>query len=891
MRIYVTGGTTLDYYIYFFSQCAYITLALAIGVIVFNTHNFNKENFSIFLGTIFAVAGFIEGLYILSSMELINNLHTQVSMPLLIIARALPSIGLIFSFIYIKNNKRNWIKDILIIIVLIGLVAVFINNVILNIEFKSKFDINLFMTVNIIMLTLDFVAYIRLKKHKYYFDSDEYKNLKYSIFIIAISRIELFIPRVELTSIIIITSDLLRIVAIYYMYRFIVCLNLKKPYEKLSIINNELTSKTDKLKDNNGKLLDENIKIQHLKESLTLKEARLQLTLEAAVNGVLALDKNKNIIYKNRRFKEIFSSDENAKGKYAWDNMKNHMTNYQNFIENIDNVLEKGKIKVDITYFNNKKIYKTIFAPLVINSKSEGLVCILIDETKKQEFENEILEANERYENFLESIGDGIAVLDDNKVIYANKACKDIFKDEIYNINFEITKEDVENEHWFVIDNKRIYVQISFSSFIFENNKRTIAVIRDITNRKLAQIKLEESEKSYKTFIDILPDGICLLDSSFKVNYANKSMLQMLKLDSHIDINNKDISEFLKINFEDEEIFYQRLLEVFTKNKSVFLLEHKIIASDKKEVQVELNALPFEIDNSKFIMIMIRDLTHKIISEKAEKELIQRAKTDKVKTEFFANMSHELKTPLNVIYSSNQLLEVFYKSNKLEDYNDNIKKHIDLVKENAYRLQRIINNIIDLTKMEGGFYKLNLDNCNIVSVVEDLFMAIEDYAKKKDINLIFDTETEEKIMAIDKNEIERVILNLLSNCFKFTPNGGSIYVNMYDKENEVVISVRDTGMGIPKDKLDVIFDEFEQADKTLSRNAEGSGIGLAIVKNLVELHNGTIDVVSEVGLGTEFIISLPVLVLDDCSQNLYFEISSDDITEKIKVEFSDVYYY
>ncbi|HSQ34080.1 MAG TPA: PAS domain-containing sensor histidine kinase, partial [Peptostreptococcaceae bacterium] len=458
-------------------------------------------------------------------------------------------------------------------------------------------------------------------------------------------------------------------------------------------------------------------------------------------------------------------------------------------------------------------------------------------------------------------------------------------------VNFEITQEDIENEHCFVIDNKKVYVQISFSSFVFENKKRIIAVIRDITYRKLAQLKLEESEKSHKTLIDILPDGICLLDNKFKINYINQSMLQMLKVDSHRDINNKDIREFIKINFEDEETFYQKLLEVFTKNKSVLLLEHKLIASDKKEVQVELNAFPFEIDNNKLIMIMIKDLTHKKTSEKVEKELIQRAKTDKVKTEFFANMSHELKTPLNVIYSSNQLLEAFYKGKKLEDYNDNIKQHIDLVKQNTYRLQRLINNIIDLTKMEGGFYKINLDNYNIISVVEDLFMAIEEYANKKDINIIFDTESEEKIMAIDKNEIERIILNLLSNCFKFTPNGGSIYVNIYDKENEVIISVKDSGMGIPKDKLDAIFDEFEQADKTLSRNAEGSGIGLAIVKNLVELHNGTIDVVSEVGVGTEFIITLPVLALDDYAQKLHFEINNNDIIEKIKVEFSDVYYY
>lgn len=130
-------------------------------------------------------------------------------------------------------------------------------------------------------------------------------------------------------------------------------------------------------------------------------------------------------------------------------------------------------------------------------------------------------------------------------------------------------------------------------------------------------------------------------------------------------------------------------------------------------------------------MLIIKDLTNKKTSELVEKELSERLETDKVKTEFFTSMSHELKTPLNVIFSSNQLLESFYKSGKINDYNNNINSHIDLVKTNSYRLQRLINNIIDLTKLESGFYKLNLSKSNIVEIVEDLFMKIEKYARKK----------------------------------------------------------------------------------------------------------------------------------------------------------------
>ncbi|MDU2661035.1 MAG: ATP-binding protein, partial [Clostridioides difficile] len=171
---------------------------------------------------------------------------------------------------------------------------------------------------------------------------------------------------------------------------------------------------------------------------------------------------------------------------------------------------------------------------------------------------------------------------------------------------------------------------------------------------------------------------------------------------------------------------------------------------------------------------------------------------------------------------------------------------------------------------------------------EDLFMNIEEYALRKDIKILFDTDLEEINVYIDKVEIERIMLNLLSNCIKFTDNGGWIYVSIHYKIDKVIISVKDTGVGIPQDKLELIFEEFSQVDKTLSRNTEGSGIGLAIVKNLVSLHGGDIEVVSEVNKGTEFLISLPMKGFS--SEHYTEDKRIYNIQEKIKIEFSDIYY-
>ncbi|WP_242872414.1 sensor histidine kinase [Romboutsia lituseburensis] len=342
------------------------------------------------------------------------------------------------------------------------------------------------------------------------------------------------------------------------------------------------------------------------------------------------------------------------------------------------------------------------------------------------------------------------------------------------------------------------------------------------------------------------------------------------------------------MTLDEESKFERKMKKVINENKYMLLLEHEIKSYSGENIQVEVNALPFSIDEHKNIMLIIKDLTHKKTSEMAEKELLDRLKTDKIKTEFFANMSHELKTPLNVISSSNQLVDSLYKNGKIEDYNDNMKSHIELVRQSAYRLQRLISNIIDLTKMESGFYNLKLANHNIVNVIEDLFSIVEQYASKKDISLVFDTDNEEININIDKVEIERIILNLLSSCIKFTNNGGSIFVNIYDGIDVVTISVKDNGVGIPKNKIDIIFEEFAQVDKTLSRNTEGSGIGLTIVKNLVELHQGDIKVNSKENIGTEFIITIPKtsLTKEDYKEDKRIY----NIDEKVKIEFSDIYY-
>lgn len=262
-------------------------------------------------------------------------------------------------------------------------------------------------------------------------------------------------------------------------------------------------------------------------------------------------------------------------------------------------------------------------------------------------------------------------------------------------------------------------------------------------------------------------------------------------------------------------------------------------------------------------------------------------KYDELKTEFFSNISHELRTPLNVILCTLQLLK-HTPPLKGDTYSKGeLEPKLDSIRRNSLRLLRLVNNLIDITKIDSGFYKLHLKNENIVDVVEDITLSVADYVNDKEIELTFDTEMEERIMAVDSEKIERIMLNLLSNAVKFTPADGKILVYMREDEENVYISVADTGIGIPEDKHSLIFERFRQVDSTMTRNTEGSGIGLSLVKALVELHDGTITVESEQGEGSTFAVTIPVrLVAEDslmCNKNL-----ADDKSAKVSTEFSDL---
>lgn len=257
---------------------------------------------------------------------------------------------------------------------------------------------------------------------------------------------------------------------------------------------------------------------------------------------------------------------------------------------------------------------------------------------------------------------------------------------------------------------------------------------------------------------------------------------------------------------------------------------------------------------------------------------------DAVKNNFMANISHELRTPLNIIISTIQLFDVYTKNDEMELKSNRAREKYRYLKSNSYRMLRLVNNIIDMTRLDAGFFELNLKTNDLVTCVEDISLGSVAFSEQKFIELIFDTTVEELYMTFDKEGIERVILNLVSNAIKFTPENGKIIVTINCIEQVAIITVEDTGMGIPRDQLQAVFDRFKQVNNKKCNNHEGSGIGLALCKSIVELHDGTITVESKLDYGSKFIVTLPIRI--DHNFTLDDNIPNYNVRDKILVENS-----
>ena len=353
-------------------------------------------------------------------------------------------------------------------------------------------------------------------------------------------------------------------------------------------------------------------------------------------------------------------------------------------------------------------------------------------------------------------------------------------------------------------------------------------------------------------------------------------------------LNGYDAKELFISDDETNQYFFDyKALKKFN-IKTSDLPEGSVIINHPKKLIKEyknilIASLLLLIGLLSMILVLLWYIVYKKRYEKAILNAMHNAEeASKIKTHFISNISHELKTPINVIMSAIQLIN--YNTKESPSYSKN-KYTLAIIDDNCKRLLRLINNLIDVQKHELDDTKLNLSAVNVVNLIEMLVASVVPYAESKNLNLIFDTNKEDVILKVDSDKLERIILNLLSNAIKFSKPNGEIRVTL-NFEDCLYISVTDNGIGIAKENLNKIFDKFTQLDTSFSRKNEGSGIGLSIVKSFVLLHNGKISVKSELNKGTSFLIELP---LTETSNIETEDASYDNLSENVKIELSDIY--
>ena len=417
----------------------------------------------------------------------------------------------------------------------------------------------------------------------------------------------------------------------------------------------------------------------------------------------------------------------------------------------------------------------------------------------------------------------------------------------------------------------------------------------EIENRKIAEGKLIENETMYRELFNNMRSAVIIYNVSndgktFVFEDLNKAVELIEKIDK-VDIIGKDVMEcFPSVSQTDLLKIMKQVWETgIPQNLGPRVYEDYRIRGWRDNYYI------YKLSPEKIVVVyddITEEIEYKKIINENQKMLTETLELEKLQAEFFANISHELRTPLNIILGTIQLNGMMIEDEDNPIDRRKIINNINIEKQNCFRLLRLINNLIDSTKLDSSNLDINMINCNIVNLIEEITQSVAQYINNNNLTLIFDTDVEEKIVACDLDKIERIMLNLLSNSIKFTELGGSIFVNIIDGDEYLTITVEDNGIGIPSDKLNIIFDRFRQVDKSFTREYEGSGIGLSLVKSLVEMQDGKILVESQYGVGTKFTIRFPVRVLDNENGDVKISLVNNTINncvERIKIEFSDIY--
>ncbi len=394
---------------------------------------------------------------------------------------------------------------------------------------------------------------------------------------------------------------------------------------------------------------------------------------------------------------------------------------------------------------------------------------------------------------------------------------------------------------------------------------RVVAILADISEQKKAEIELLELNQNLEQHVnertaevvdlyENAPAGYHSLDVNGVFVRINKTELNWLGYSREEVLGTKIFADV--ITADSKRIFNENYPN-FKKQGWIRDLEFELVRKDGSILPVLLNATAIYDEHGSYVMSRstVIDITER---KQAEMRLrtanIELEKASKLKDEFLANMSHELRTPLNAIIGLSESLQIGTYG-ELAPRQENILR---VIRESGQHLLELINDILDLSKIEAGMLDITYETVDLKAVCEASLLMVNEAARKKELQI--STSITDQIQAIkaDKRRLKQMIVNLLSNAVKFTPQFGSVGLEILpENDNAIRFTVRDTGIGISGEQLENLFKPFVQVDSSLARKFEGTGLGLALVRQLAEIHNGSVGVESTPGKGSNFYFIIP----------------------------------
>ncbi len=579
------------------------------------------------------------------------------------------------------------------------------------------------------------------------------------------------------------------------------------------------------------------------------------------------------------------------------------------FYEDSMNVMSSGKPKVDVEekfvdINGNTRYLNTCQYPLYdINNKISGLVGIGHDITERKKAEAKLQESEEKYRLLIENQGEGIAVVDlEENFVFSNPAAEQMFgvdmgdlvgrnlldfisedgKNEIRN---ETQKRTAGAKSTYEIDiirpdgGKRTILNTATPQYDKEGKHTgTFGVFRDITDRKLMEQKVIESETYYRTLIDISPDGIVTCDLEGNISYGSIKALEIFGIPPDSEVIGTSILKWVSPDYSQSVM--ERILDILSGNIAPETREYKLRKYDKSVFWGELSSSPLtdKKGSPTGLLIVCRDISDR---KKAESDLI-RAKdkaeeSDRLKTAFLHNISHEIRTPMNAIIGFSSLL------NEPGVDAESQRSFLEIISNSSNHLLTIVSDIIEISNVEAGLLKLSQDEVNLNSMLNKLLTQFAPKAAEKGIEFSLENILPERILNIktDANKLTQILTNLLSNAFKFTAQG-KIAFGCKHKNDILEFYVSDTGIGISQNQHTLIFDRFCQVENSVSRQYEGTGLGLSIAKAYTELMGGRIWLNSEKGSGSVFYFTIPFIISCkiEISETLVYKNTKPDKTGK-----------